>query len=162
MKIKVTEVSNNSGRFVVTDNDAPVVGIKYALEDAENATSSQNRAFHALITEYWSSGMHSYPVKTFGEFRDQIKLKLGAGFEKIIYADIEGNKAVIFEVKTRAEVPAHILADPDLKRMVKGKLLSWSEYSKKQRTDTIDRLIAEMHAAGCNSKKFELILAGMA
>ena len=161
MRIKVIELSGITGRFVVEDADAPLVGSRYGLEDWDNPTAAQNRVFHALLTCYWTSGMHSSRAKNFNRFRDEVKMRLGAGFEKIVYADIVDGKAIIIEVHRRDEVPERILKDPDLAQIVKGKPLSWSSYSKKQRRDTIDRLIIEMHQAGIVSKKFQQILDGM-
>lgn len=161
MRIKVIELSGTTGKFVLDDSTPPHVGSRYELEDFDNPTARQNRAFHALVTEYWVSGHHSSSASNFRRFRDEIKMRLGAGFEKIVYADVVDGKAVIIEVHRRDEIPARILADPDLAQIVKGKPLSWADYSKKQRTDTIDRLIAEMHQAGCNSRKFQEILDGM-
>jgi DNA-binding transcriptional regulator YhcF (GntR family) len=45
--------------------------------------------------------------------------------------------------------------------MVYGILKSWHDYTKKERTETIDRLIAEMLQAGVNSNKFHEILRSM-
>jgi len=45
--------------------------------------------------------------------------------------------------------------------MLYGLLKSWADYTKKERTETIDRLIAEMIQAGINSGKFHEILDGM-
>jgi hypothetical protein len=130
------------------------------LEPDEDGTARQNRAFHALISEYWRSGAHSYQAKSFEEFRNMIKRKLGAGFEAYVYAVIVDNKPVIMDAATYAEIPEAVRHDPDLKRLVRGRLRSWSDYSKRQRIETIDRLIAEMHAAGVNTNKFYEILEG--
>ena len=51
--------------------------------------------------------------------------------------------------------------DPELKNLARGRLKSWADYTKKERTETIDRLISEMHQAGVNSTKFSEILEGM-
>jgi hypothetical protein len=157
MKILIIE----EGGHVLVSGKPPEVGKRYNLEPADTATEAQNKAFHALLTCYWTSGAHSYTCDSYDRFRDEIKVKLGAGFEKIVYADIEDGKAVIITVHRKDEIPPRILADPDLRRMVLAKPLSWSLYTKKQRTETIDRLITEMHAAGVNSKAFHDILAGM-
>jgi len=134
--------------------DAPEVGRRYALELADTPTQRQNKAFHALVQEYWTSGAHSYPAKTFGEFREYIKRDLGAGFESFVYATPDGIK----KAATREEIPPEY----NNARYAVGKLKSWSDYTKKERTETIDRLIAEMIQAGVNSKKFAEILEGIA
>jgi len=139
--------------FIHLSGNAPVVGKKYALEDITEGSGEQNRAFHALVGEYWKSGAHSYPAKNFDQFRDYIKRDLGAGFESYVYASPEGIK----KVDTLDEIPAEYRVPP----YCLGKLKSWSKYTKKQRTETIDKLISEMHQAGVNTKKFQEILQGM-
>ena len=161
MRIKVIEVIGNLGKFIMDDDESPIVGGRYDLEDFDNPTNRQNRTFHALLTCYWVSGCHSSSAKDFHRFRDEVKVRLGAGFEKIVYADWIDGKAQIVECKRKDEIPRRILEDPDLAKIVKAKPLSWADYSKKQRIETIDRLIAEMHFAGVNTKKFHEILEGM-
>jgi hypothetical protein len=139
--------------FLALSKDAPVVGRKYTLEDAETGSGAQNRAWHALAQEYWRTGLHSYPAKTFAEFRDYLKRDLGAGFESFVYASPGG----VVKVKTREEIPPEY----NNPRFAMGRLLSWSDYSLKQRRESIDRLIAEMVQAGVNTPKMEEILAGM-
>jgi hypothetical protein len=46
-------------------------------------------------------------------------------------------------------------------RDIMGKLKSWADYSKTERRETMDRLIAEMETAGVNTPKYREILAGM-
>lgn len=147
--------------FVTASPEAPKPGRTYLLEDAATGTGAQNRAFHALVGEYWKSGMHSYPAKNYKDFRDMIKRDLGAGFEKFVYADIVDGKPVINEVATIDDIPSRIMNDPDMKKMVKGRLKSWGDYTSKERRESLDRLIAEMIQVGVNSTHFQEILAGM-
>lgn len=140
--------------YIVESGDAPAVGRRYYLEDATTGTLAQGRAFHALIQEYWRSGAHSYNVKTFDEFRDWIKRDLGAGFDSYVWADETG----IHKAKSLDEIPSDARAD---KSRILGKLKSWSDYTSKERRETIDRVIAEMHQAGVTSRKFNEILDGM-
>jgi hypothetical protein len=144
------------GVFSPLTSDEPEVGRRYILEPDEDGTNRQNRAFHALISEYWRSGAHSYPAKSFDEFRNMIKRHLGAGFEAFIYVDPSNPEPVINDAKALTDIPPHIPRD-----LIRGRLRSWSDYSKKQRIETIDRLIAEMHEAGVNTKRFQEILEGM-
>lgn len=136
----------------MAEGDAPQVGRRYLLEDVATGTSAQNRAFHALVQEYWRSGAHSYNAQTFAQFRDLIKRDLGAGFESYIYASAEGIK----RAATMDEIPAGTQM-----RDIMGKLKSWADYSKTERRETMDRLIAEMETAGVNTPKYREILAGM-
>ena len=149
--MKITIVA--PGEFISRSKDEPLVGRDYALEDAAEGTAAQNRAFHALVGEYWRSGAHSYHAKSYDEFRDMIKLKLGAGIESYVYASPEG----VVKVKTRVEIPPEY----NNRKYAMGRLKSWSDYTKTERRDTLDRLIAEMEQAGINSRKFQTILEGM-
>lgn len=161
-------VQETNGEFTFTfEGEPPEVGKYYLLEDAVSGTLAQNALFHALTMEYWKSGQHSYNAGNYGEFRNQIKKKLGEGFEKFIYGDIVQDKRTgkysskIVEVLTADEIPRYIREDPHFKDMVMGKLKSWAEYTKKQRQKTIDNLITEMLQVGINTKKFDEILKGI-
>jgi len=140
--------------------DSPAPGL-YALESLETGTNAQNRAFHALITEYWRSGCHSYQATTFSDFRDMIKRGLGAGFESYVYAEIVDGKPRISLAKKYEDIPESVRKDPDLKSLVRGRLKSWSNYTKKERRLTMDRLISEMHQVGVQTPAFMRILEGM-
>jgi hypothetical protein len=122
--------------------DDLAVGKEYEAVPAEDATDRQNRAFHALLGEYWKSGAHSYNAKNYDHFREIIKLNLGAGVERY-YSLIDDDGT--------------ILQSPRIKWRIK----SWGNYTKKERKETIDNLIAEMHQAGVQTKKFYEILEGM-
>lgn len=157
MKVLISD--DNS--FTVVAGKAPAVGRHYVLEEAETATAEQGRAFHALAQEFWRTGLHSYDAANFDEFRNLIKRDLGAGFESFLYAYVDDDGVQQRKVATYAEVPAEIRKNPRVASMVYGKLKSWAEYTKKERTETIDRLISTMHQAGVNSPKFAEILEGL-
>jgi hypothetical protein len=119
------------------------IGCYYSAEPVDGSgTSEQNKAFHALCQEYWRSGTHSYNAKNFQHFRELIKLYLGAGTERYYSLVSDQGEPV---------------AEPILSWRVK----SWANYTKRERTETIDRLIAEMVQAGVNSNKFNEILRGL-
>jgi len=138
--------------YIHLSGDAPEVGRKYLLEDATEGTQAQNRAFHALVQEYFTSGCHSYNAKTWLELREYIKRDLGAGFESYVYADESG----IHKVKTLDEIPEGVPISHKL-----GKLKSWASYTKTERKKTLDRLISEMIQAGVQTKHFYEILEGI-
>ena len=141
--------------------DLPEPGKTYILTDAADGTLAQNAAFHALVMEYWRSGCASYPSKGFEDFRNQIKKALGAGFEAYVYAVIENGRPVILDAKEYKDIPEEIRRDPALKQLVRGRLKSWADYTKAERTATIGKLIQEMVEAGVNSAKFGEIVQGM-
>jgi len=163
MTITITE----PGEYICNSEDQPETGCKYSLESAVNGTGAQNRAFHALVMEYYRSRCWSYSGSgydggaTFAEFRNMIKRKLGAGFESYVYAEIIDGKARIREAKRYEDIPEAIRLDPDLRELVRGRLKSWADYSKRERMRTIDALIAEMHETGVKTQHFYDILEGM-
>jgi len=145
--------------FIHLSGDAPEVGRKYLLEDATEGTQAQNRAFHALVQEYFTSGCHSYNAKTWLELREYIKRDLGAGFESFVVATPDGIK----KAATKAEAVEILKAFgiDEVNRYALGKLKSWADYTKKERKKTLDRLISEMIQAGVQTKHFFEILEGM-
>ena len=155
-----------SDASLLIEGDKPEVGQYYYLESATEGTGSQNRLFHSLVMEYWKTGQHSYNADNYSDFRNQIKKTLGAGFECFIYADLKkdykGNySAVLNEAKTKDEIPKYIIEDPEMKNRIRGKLKSWSEYTKRERKSCIDNLISEMLQVGINTKKFQEIMKGI-
>ena len=155
------------GEYLLQTKTEPIVGRVYSLEDQTRGTAAQNNAFHALISEYYNSGAWSYQGAcyttgaTYDEFRNLIKRNLGAGFEAFVYIDYVDNKAIICDAKTIQDIPESVRRDPDRKSLIRGRLKSWADYTKKERRETMDKLIAEMHQVGVNTPKFQEILQGM-
>ena len=166
MKIMILE----DERYQAISADTPTIGRRYYLEDATEGTQEQNKAFHALVKEYWKSGVHpKYGGDDYSSFRDKIKRDLGEGFEAFVYAHLEAvgvgklghYRAVIKQVKKYEEIPQEIREDPSRAEMIQGKLKSWSNYTVKQRMRLIDTLIDDVKANGVDTKKFDEILEGM-
>ena len=142
--------------------DAKLVpGKYYEIERADTPTARQNRAFHALVQEFYASGLHSYGAGGFAEFRAYIKRDFGAGFASYKYVEETPEGLRSGERARLADVPERVAAGADGRKLVWGKLKSWADYTKKERKETIDRLISAMTQAGVNSRKFDEILAGM-
>jgi hypothetical protein len=166
MKALVTVASGETVQMLMTGGELPVVGAYYTLEDAIEGTAAQNRTFHALTMEYFKSGQSSYDADNYADFKNQIKRHLGAGFDGFVYvgiaheADGHGHPKM-FEVKRIDDIPVTIKNDKYMADMIRGKLKSWSCYTKKQRKNCIDNVINEMLQAGINTKKFQEILKGM-
>jgi len=154
-------ISTGSVVNLLIEGELPEVGHYYYLESATEGTGAQNKTFHALTMEYWKSGQHSYNADTYNDFRNQIKKSLGAGFESFIYVSMQNGIPKILDAKTINDIPEYVKNDLDMKNLIRGKLKSWSDYSKKQRTETIDNVISEMLQSGVNSKKFEEIMKGL-
>jgi hypothetical protein len=153
-RIYVTEQGKYGG-------DTLTVGVWYSAEPSDEGTLAQNKAFHALCQEYYYSGCHSYPAASFKEFRNYIKKNLGAGFESYVYIMQTPDGFVWTETSLYKDISRNVAKDKDGKPLIKGKLKSWADYTKKERKETIDRLVSEMHQAGVQTKKFYEILDGM-
>lgn len=155
------------GEYMTESKDEPRVGGRYQLEDAMSGTSAQNRAFHAVLGEYYKTRLWSYQGSgynsgaTYDEFRNLVKRKLGAGFEAFVYVEIVDGRPVIRDAKAYAEIPESIRHDPNMRDMIRGRLKSWSDYTKRERRETMDRLIAEMFEVGVNTPHFHEIIEGM-
>ena len=108
-------------------------------------TDQQNRAFHALLGEYWKSGLSSY--ESFEDMRDTIKLRI-AGADGFLFIDDKGR---IKEVKSLEQVKGRYAEVPK----------SWADFTLDQRKDAIDEVIREATMAGVNSRKWDEIIAGM-
>jgi hypothetical protein len=139
--------------FCVQSTDTPVVGQRYNLEPADEGTNKQNRLFHPLIMEWYKSGAHSYGKVDYEKFRELIKRDYGAGFESFVYATPEGLKRATYI----EEIPEQYRNST----YTAGRLKSWAKYTKKERKETIDRVISAMEQCGVNTKKFYEILEGI-
>lgn len=148
--------------LLVSEGELPEVGKYYTLEDAVNGTLAQNRTFHALTLEYFKSGQSSYDADNYADFKNQIKRHLGEGFDLFIYVTVNDDGIpVIKEATTQNDIPVDVKNSALFKDQIRGKLKSWSDYTKKQRKKCIDNVISEMLQAGVNTKKFEEILKGL-
>jgi len=137
------------------------IGRYYDALEYDTPTEQQNRAFHALLQEFWSSGCHSYNAYNFEQFRDFIKRDLGAGFERYRYV-VETEEGLKWgQAKAANGIPENVAMDAYGNPLAAGVLKSWAKYSKKERKETIDRLINTMIQCNVSSKKFDEILEGM-
>jgi len=137
-------------------------GHYYYAEKDDSGSLQQNSLFHALLDVYFTSNCHSYPVNNADDFKKAIKLSLGVGYESYTYfIDSSNGRPAHRTCKKLEEIPKTVAIDENGEKMIYGHLKSWSDYSKKQRTECIDKLIAEMHQAGVQTKKFYEILQGL-
>ena len=87
------------------------------------------------------------------KFRGYIKRDYGAGFESYVYATPEGIKV--------AHAYIEIPEDYRNPQYAMGRLKSWASYTKKERKETIDRVISAMIQSGVQTKKFYEIMEGL-
>lgn len=163
MKIRIIEVSDRVGQFVVEGQEAPLIGCVYELADWDDPSAKQGRTFEALVQEYWRSNAWSYPSSgyrpgmTLTEFRQQVKLKLGPGFEKIIYIDPETN--LLKECAKAADLPDAIKNSPNKSKLAYGRLKSRTDWTRKELRTAIDNIVTEGEQVGVNTKKWKEIIA---
>lgn len=132
---------NHEYTFCVTAPELDALLIKHKNEvhikiskPVTPGTEEQNRAAHALLTAFYVSGFASIPDNcTLAEFKVRKKLEYGPVYE--------------FEYRGQtAKIPK-----------------SWAEYSKQERIDFIDSLLAEITQSGAlaASEKLQEIIKGM-
>lgn len=100
------------------------------------STEKQNRLFHGLLGLYFKSGVHSY--ESYDMMRDTVKYRYGVSHYYVIFSN--GNYKIVedpMEFANRGDVANSGLI-----------LVSWSKYNRKQRTEAIKGLVAEMETAG--------------
>jgi hypothetical protein len=122
------------------DDDDLVIGGEYELIPVENKTQKQNSTFHALIRAYWQSNCHSYNVKNYKKFREYIKRDFG-----------------IVEPYYRITGTDGKPCEPRIDYRNK----SVKYYTKKELTESIDRLLAEMEQAQVDTRYDNEIRRGM-
>ena len=147
MRILITNDYEYSG-------DKLDIGSYYHVEKDDNGTLQQNSLFHALLDIFYKTGSYSYPVNNYNDFRNYVKLNLGAGYESYVFIEITEKGIKKGRVKRLDDVPENIAVDEDGNRMLWGELKSWSKYTKKERMETINRLLADMDNSGINSAKY--------
>ena len=133
-------------------------GSYYFVQKDDSGSLLQNSLFHGLLSVYFTSGMHSYPIDSFEDLKNQIKLKLGAGYKSYVFIEATNKGYRKGRVDNFDDVPDNIALDENGKKMLWGELKSWSLYTKKERTNLIQNLIVEMINVGVSSKKFNDIL----
>jgi hypothetical protein len=105
-----------------------------AKKPISKGTEEQNRAMHGLLTAYYKTGMHSCPQPcTLADFKVHIKSIYGPQ----IIQKVGGRECLIIK--------------------------SWANYTKQERINLIDGLIAEIKQSGAVAESYELqeILKGM-
>lgn len=140
--------------------ELPKAGEVYFIEPAGSHTTQQRKAWHSLVQEWFKSGLWNYDTIDFHKFRDYIKKDYGAGFDRYKWVDECYN---INESKALEEIPEYVLkaqAEGQTGR-INGVLKSFSDYTKKEVMDSLDKVINAMMEAGVNSDKFAEILKGM-
>jgi hypothetical protein len=104
------------------------------MRPQSEGTDAQNKAMHVLLMEYYATGLHSSPEgTTLDKFKWMMKIAYGPCYE----GEIKGKK----------------YTSPK----------SWSDYTKMERADFIDKLISEIHQSGAfnESSKIREIIDGM-
>lgn len=148
-------------RYLTASQEVPVIGRTYYLEDAETHTAPQRKAAHALIGEWFKSGLWDFvDTMDYERFRDAVKKKYGAGFSHLEYVDDRYN---MVRVESVEEIPQSVLDsfNAGASGRIKGVLKSFTRYKKSEVKDLIDRLIDAMTERGVDTPKFRDIILGL-
>ena len=133
------------------------------MTEIDEQTDQQRKLFNPLCRLYFDSLCYKREAIDWLDLRDQIKLKLGAGYETIRFTTSD---YAIHEIKykNKKDIPQDVIDDYSRGNEARVQLLlkSMRDYSKKEMQETTDSLIREMIQSGvgksCKSKKFNEIL----
>lgn len=146
MRILKKIIDEHGTKYLVSGLPDVNVGDRFVMQTTEEAgTEKQNRLFHKLLHEIYKSRAWSFEGVSeaqhdgmcWDDFRDLIKLKLGAGAEYYKYLDNFGNK----KTSKRRPKPGEYQVCFDIPK-------SWRDYTKEERSETIDRVISWAEAMG--------------
>lgn len=104
------------------------------------ATIAQNNFFHAMLALWWKSRSHSF--NTYDDMRETVKYRHGVM-----------KKYIIGPEGYRLTKPGEVIQEEVWESGTI--LISWSKYTRKQRTQCIDGLIAEMEQGGILESKYK-------
>ena len=156
-----------------SEGEAPKVGYLYELEDIQEGTKAQNKAFHALLSAFYrwmvktdifqfedNGRIFDFRTPSEHDFREFFKYRYGAGASHYQYVDSDYN---MVKVKSLEEIPTDILADrrDNHPNRIKAIVKSWADYTKRERTATIQALIDIIHAVSCHDRRVIEIMEGM-
>lgn len=150
MRIKVIQVRPDSKikndwlKAVILQGE-PKEGKIYELTEIDEQTDQQRKLFHPLVKLYYESGCHCRNVANWHELKDDIKLRLGAGYETIRFVTSD-YKIHEIPFKDRENIPDYVRKDyaKGNKARVQLILKSMSDYTKKEYREISDSLINEM------------------
>jgi len=170
MKILILEKE----QYLSESKDAPEVGRRYFLEDAQTGSKAQNNTFHALIDCFYKwmldsdnfvhengNIIYDFSCPDAESLKKIFKARYGAGADYYKYVNDE---FAMVQAKTRVEIPEYAWESftAGNKHRVEQVLKGWGQYTIQQRTHLIDMTIKIMDQCGCDSKKYFIILEGMA
>lgn len=154
MRIKVNQVMEKDGtknawiKAIVLNGDIKESSV-YELTLIDEQTDQQRKLFNPLCRLYFDSLCYRREAIDWLDLREQIKLKLGAGYEKIRFTTSD---YAIHEIpyKKKADIPKYVIEDyiKGNKARVELILKSMTKYTKKEMLTITDSLIREMIQAG--------------
>lgn len=114
----------------------------------KHGTDEQNRAFHALINEFFLSGCSSFD--SVFEMKNYYKLQASEPLY-YIWFDINGELHYAEKVSQISKGALKVVKIPK----------SWANFNREERKTAIELVISEGYNAGVNSKKWDEIIKGM-
>jgi hypothetical protein len=168
MRIKVVQLMEKDGtknpwcKAVILNGDVKSDKV-YELTEIDEQTDLQRKLFHPLVKLYYESNCHNRKVSNWHELREDIKLRLGAGYETIRFTTSD---YAILEIpyKDKENIPKDVIEDYKKGNHARVQLIlkSMSDYTKKEYREITGSLINEMLQNGVlgtsQEKKFNEIL----
>lgn len=168
MRIKVNQVMPKDGfkqpwiKAIILDGEVKESTV-YELTEIDEQTDQQRKLFNPLCRLYFDSLCYQRKAIDWLELREQIKLKLGAGYEKIRFTTSD---YAIHEIPyaDKENIPKDVINDYKKGNEARVQLLlkSMATYNRKEMQTVTDSLIREMISAGVGksskAKRFNEIL----
>lgn len=171
MKGLCIESGNGTAKFNF-DNQTPVAGRYYALEDIQHGSNRQNSLFHSLRTVFYN---YMFETNTFmiedngiiydlrcnslDGFKELLKAMYGQG-RTFKYSDKDHQ---LIEVSNFEDIPGYVIDDFNNgnKKRINQKIYPWHKYSMPQRHKLITKVFFLMDLFGVDSHKYEDIKQGL-
>lgn len=149
MRIKVNQVMDKDStknkwiKAIILNGDIKENTV-YELTEIDEQTDQQRKLFHPLVKLYYESACHCRSVSNWYELKDDIKLRLGAGYETIRFTTSD---YAIHEIKykDKENIPKDVIRDYNKGNEARIQLIlkSYAKYSKTQVSDMTNSLINE-------------------
>jgi hypothetical protein len=188
IKAYCIESGGKNARFLIKKGSV-VAGKEYTLDLFEEGTLRQTRLVRSLVSCFFTwmfnndmfeaeEGNRVYNLSTpdIDSLYDYLKYKYGLGFYKLKYVSDrpemvtvpmkqpkDWDSSVNGEYDPWQQIPDYVIEDFNNgnKHRIEGVLISWVDYSKKQRQDFIDVVFKLMHIFKVDNAKFREIKAGL-
>jgi hypothetical protein len=134
--------------------EKPRAGSYYYLVDADEYTPKMRGLIEPLIREAYKSGRYNWDTIDLNDFREEMKLRYGEGYNECVYYDPQTRRQVT--CKSAGDLPEWVLLEyqEGNKGILKWITKSTTDYTKRQFSDFIDAVINSMFEHKVDTPKF--------